>query len=1045
MRPIRLVMSAFGPYAGKETLDFRNLQGNNIFLITGPTGAGKTTIFDAISYALFGEASGSSRDKSDLRSDFADADSPTYVELEFELRGKTYIIKRHPQQEKKKARGEGYTIKEASAELVLPDGSVVTRINSVDEKVGGILGISRSQFRQVVMLPQGEFRKLIESESKEREEIFRKIFGTQVFEAIQKRLQEDRKQLRITISEAKSKLETNAKHIDAEVDDELRELLESVELNIPEIILRSSMLIKSDEALQEELSKKLSDGRLGQEKLQKTMLEAAEANKKLLEMETARERLASLECQKKSYKDKATRLAMGRRALEISIVDEAAKEKKLALDSKKAERERLGKKLEACEEELISSKKALMTEEARDKERKAIAEEITKLGGFSNKVKEYEDRQKAVSGILVDLAKKSNELENLKKSLEDDKEKHKKLTEELRLSNEAQIQREKLEKQFAQKNSLIARLIEIYKTCKKLSDEQKKHLELKKEYESFEMTFMHAKEMYEQSEDMFRKGQAGLLAKSLEEGYPCPVCGSKSHPLPAAFIEGMPTEETLKHAKSKYEILKQKKDEMLQKLANLNGVIESLRDSISAQRENLKPELGQELMDVEEAGLQAYLKNNGEKLRHELEELDKKIKDIDKLAKSKAAVEESIKQLELHKGEKEKELVKLEEDNKELQIRQKGEEGILQAIEKEIPPELRTLGELHKKIKALEDKLETMKRALDMAREKYSMAQIDKATTGKEIEAAAKAEAENEKEIHELRVRLEEMLSAAGFEDYAHFAELKMSKQDIEEADDDITKYYQELKSSSDNFIKAQSEAKGLKETAVESIEKELAAFKQECEELDGAIKKIYARRTINQKALKEMERISSEIEGYEERLRIVGGLAGIANGENTERLTFERYVLAAYFDEIIKAANVRLGKMTQGRFILLRRDEKGKGRKQEGLELEVFDNYTGKARHVKSLSGGEGFKASLSLALGLADIVQAYAGGVSLDTLFIDEGFGSLDPESLDSAVECLIDLQESGRLVGIISHVPELKERIDARLEITASKNGSKASFAV
>lgn len=1045
MRPIRLVMSAFGPYAGKETLDFRNLQGNNIFLITGPTGAGKTTIFDAISYALFGEASGSSRDKSDLRSDFAEADIPTYVELEFELRGKTYIIKRHPQQEKKKARGEGYTIKEAIAELALPDGSVVTRINSVDEKIGEILGISRNQFRQVVMLPQGEFRKLIESESKEREEIFRKIFGTQAFEAVQKRLQEDRKQLRVTISEAKSKLETNAKHIDAEENEELRELLESVELNIPEIILRSRMLIMSDEALHEELSKKLSDGRIGQEKLQKTILEAAEANKKLREMEAAREWLESLECQKESYEDKVTRLAMGRRALEISIVDEAAKEKKLALDSKKAERETLGKKLEVCEAELISSKKVLMSEEAREQERKAIAEEVAKLGGFAQKVRVYEDKQKAVSVILADLAKTSNELENLKKSLEDDKEKHKKLTEELRLSNEAQIQREKLEKQFSQKNSLITRLIEIYKTCKKLSDEQKKHIDLKKEYKAFEMTFIHAKELYEQSDDMFRKGQAGLLAKSLVEGYPCPVCGSKNHPLPAAFIEGMPTEETLKHAKNKYEILKQNKDDMLQKLANINGSITSLRDSISEQRENLKPDLGQELMDVEEVELQAYLINKGEKLRRELEELDKSLKDIDKLAKSKAKVEESIKTLELHTGEKEKKLVKLEEDKKELQIRQKGEEGVLQAIEKEIPLELRTLGGLYEKIKALEDKLETMKKALDTAREKHSKAQIDKATTEKEIEAAAKSESENEKELNELRQRLEEMLSAAGFEDYAHFAELKMSKQDIEETDDDITKYYQELKSASDNFIKAQSEAKGLEETAVECIEEELAAFKQECEELDGKIKKVYARRTNNQKALKEMERISREIEGYEERLRIVGGLAGIANGENTERLTFERYVLAAYFDEIIKAANDRLGKMTQGRFILLRRDEKGKGRKQEGLELEVFDNYTGKARHVKSLSGGEGFKASLSLALGLADIVQAYAGGVSLDTIFIDEGFGSLDPESLDSAVECLIDLQESGRLVGIISHVPELKERINARLEITASQNGSKASFVV
>ncbi|AHM56130.1 nuclease sbcCD subunit C [Peptoclostridium acidaminophilum DSM 3953] len=1045
MRPIRLVMSAFGPYAGEETLDFRNLKDNNIFLITGPTGAGKTTIFDAISYALFGEASGSSRDKSDLRSDFAQADTPTYVELEFELRGKSFQIKRYPQQEKKKSRGEGYTMKEASAELVLPDGSVVTRINSVDEKIGEILGISRNQFRQVVMLPQGEFRKLIESESREREEIFRKIFGTQAFETIQKILQENRKQLRMAISDAKSKLETNVRRIDPEGDEALAVLIESGELNVGEILTRSRMLIKSDEELQAALSKRLEQSRLNQEKLQKTMIEAVEVNKKLRERDSAGEKLAGLESRKKEYEGKAYRLAMGRKALEISIVDESVKEKFFLLDSKKAEYIQLAKRLEFCEKELKISQETLILEEGRAHERKATAEDITRLGGFVQKVKEYEEKQKAIKLIKDALSGKQKELESLKSELEINKASQKKQTEELRLSNEAQIQKEKFEKQLHEKELLLSRLRTFYGTLDKLAAEQIRHLILEKEYEAFEKTFLAAKASYEKIEDMFRKGQAGLLARSLEEGSPCPVCGSKNHPLPALLIEGMPTEEVLRRAQEAYENVKLERDKRLQDMAALNGSIKSIRDSVSEQKESLKPELGEELTVIQDDALQEYLEKQGKELRYKFDELKKSHEGLERLAKSKEAIEESIKRLGVSIEEKEKMHGKLEEDKNELQMRRKGEEGVLESIENEIPPQLRSLDRLSEKNKALEEKLRAMEKDLDKARESHSKAQLDKAKIEKEKEAAAKASAESEKEIEALKARMEEMLLAAGFKDYSHYEAQKMSKQDIEETDGEINKYYQELKSAADRLEKAQVEAEGLLKISIEGTEEELAGVKQLCDELDAIIKKVYARQDGNLKALSEMERIVCEIERQEEHFSVAGELASIANGDNPERLTFERYVLAAYFDEIIKAANARLAKMAQGRFLLMRKDERGKGRKQEGLELEVFDNYTGKARHVKSLSGGEGFKASLSLALGMADIVQSYTGGVSLDTIFIDEGFGSLDPESLDSAVECLVDLQESGRLVGIISHVPELKESINARLEITASKNGSKASFAM
>jgi exonuclease SbcC len=272
-----------------------------------------------------------------------------------------------------------------------------------------------------------------------------------------------------------------------------------------------------------------------------------------------------------------------------------------------------------------------------------------------------------------------------------------------------------------------------------------------------------------------------------------------------------------------------------------------------------------------------------------------------------------------------------------------------------------------------------------------------------------------------------------------------MREEDIKQLEKAILLYRQGLTSLKDRLSKAVTDTESLAEVSIEKLKIELSEVRADETALEEKVKIIYSRIKHNTKILKEIEEINKAIFNDEEKYAVIGELSRVANGDNSERISFERYVLAAYFDEIISAANIRLSKMAGGRFILKRKEERGKGRKQEGLELEVFDNYTGKSRHVKTLSGGESFKASLSLALGLADVVQAYAGGISLDTMFVDEGFGTLDPESLDNAIQCLIDLQKGGRLVGIISHVPELKERIDVRLEITPAKEGSKARFVI
>lgn len=295
MRPVKLTMSAFGPYAGIEIVDFSKLNDKNIFLITGPTGAGKTTIFDAISYALFGEASGSSRDKDSLRSDFALPETPTYVELEFGLRGNVYKITRFPQQEKKKSRGEGVVLKNSEAHLVLPDGDVIAKIGNVDEKINSILGINKNQFRQIVMLPQGEFRRLLEADSEEREGIFRKIFGTENFETIQRKLDEQKKVLYRKIADTKTQRDTHVKHIEPGDDELLIKLINAEDLNIIEIVNATSELIKKDEENRDKLDKEINNRRGEQEKIQKSLIEGEELNKKLKEKHELEQQLHRLQ------------------------------------------------------------------------------------------------------------------------------------------------------------------------------------------------------------------------------------------------------------------------------------------------------------------------------------------------------------------------------------------------------------------------------------------------------------------------------------------------------------------------------------------------------------------------------------------------------------------------------------------------------------------------------------------------------------------------------------------------------------------------------
>lgn len=1041
MRPLKLTMSAFGPYAGGETIDFKNLNDKNIFLITGPTGAGKTTIFDAISYAVFGEASGSSRDKDTLRSDFALSETPTYVELEFELRGKEYKITRFPQQERKKVRGEGFIFKNADAELILPNGDIVTKVNKVDEKVSEILGINKNQFRQIVMLPQGEFRKLLEAESKEREVIFRKIFGTEAFEIIQRKLDDQKKSLYRKIADTKTQRDTHVKHIDPGNDELLIKLINAEDLNIIEIINKTIEFINKDEEESKNLKEEIQKLKDQQIKFQKNIVEGEEINKKLKEKYELEEKLNSHLSKKKVYEEKQIRLDKGRKTIEIKLVEDSLIDRQHNLKLKQSQYKESEQKLKVAVENLFLCKSKLEQEEAKEGSRKKLSDDIATLKNSEEKVKEYEQKSSQIHKLRKELKNKEECLKKLKLSINTDKDKLETISKTLVEAQEAETQKEKGDRAVNEKEFLISELRDLYKKTGEYKKNNDKHKSDSKSFKEFEEKYNSSKIKYEFMEDNFRKGQAGLLAKDLKEGSQCPVCGATHHPKRAQIFGDVPTEKELKQAKADYDNLREDREIKLNNLANLNGIIKKSKEELLDKKEKLKPYLSEQIEEEEQ--LLKYLTAKGKKIGEDLENLKKQQAELIKLIHKKKSIEDSIVSRKEQIKNKEDSMENLEKEYTEYYGKVESEEKLLINAEKEISQEIRTVTKLTARIKEQQIALAKLENDFKRAQESYSKAQTEQASLKADKEGKSKNVNEVVEEVKVWQEQLNNKIKGADFEDYNQYVLFRMTEEEIKLLEKDILEYHQNLKSLKDRVENAIKDTEGLKEVSIENLTKSLNELKQGEQHLEKREKDIFSRINNNNKVLKELEAISEAIREEEEKYSVIGDLAKIATGDNREKITFERYVLAAYFDEIITAANIRLNKMAGGRFVLKRKEEKGKGSKQEGLELEVFDNYTGKARHVKTLSGGESFKASLALALGLADVVQCYAGGISLDTMFVDEGFGTLDPESLDNAIQCLIDLQKGGRLVGIISHVPELKERIDARLEISTAKEGSKAKF--
>lgn len=907
MRPIRIEMSAFGPYAGKQTVEMDRLGTSGIYLITGDTGAGKTTIFDAIVFALYGTASSDRRSGDMLRSRYAEPDTPTEVKLVFAYRNKEYEIRRNPTYQRPKLRGEGMTQENASAELRLPGGEILTRTGEVDEKIREILGMTRDQFMQIAMIAQGDFLKLLLAKTEERRKIFSSIFRTGRYARLEDRLKQDARQARKTY------------------DDLVREIgFEQERARIPEGTDRSGLrdeeYLQVIEKFRDEAGKRLEEGEKKQallrgelDTLAARILAAEEQEKRKKTLEETRERWADLQA------------AAEQRMKELEAArsrEPEAKEKEARLHVEQDRLEQYDRLEELKQQKTEAEKKQASDEAARKKLEEARKVLTQQIRDCRQKVKEKE----ALAGKAAALSG----------------------------------EKERLRSQGAEYNELKT----LLESCEEASEKWSRAAATYQAACGKEQEFG---ESYRRQHRAFLDDQAGILAAELAENQPCPVCGSLHHPSPAMKTDDAPTRETVEQSQKRWEESKTAMDEAGRKAAALRGTRDSSLQHMEEKAKGLN-------MPTEPATLKETLMEEQKRFRLKWKEVTESLAASEAAAEAKVVLEEKLEKLQKKQEEDEEAYRKLELESARLQ-----------------------------------EQIENL--AANYSELKETLPYPDR-------ESARKAASLLDREIREIREAV----------------------QSAEENEKAAAGRIQEAEGRMDELQKQIREGESAESMTSAELQENQKQKKEEQLRLQAEAKEDNLIWETNSAAAGNIRKLSGEREQAARKYSMLQNLADTANGNlsGKQRIQLETYVQQQLFDRILVRANTRFRVMSGGQYDLVRRKEYQKNQ-QSGLDMDVVDHYNGTTRSVSTLSGGESFMASLSLALGLSDEIQESAGGVQLDALFVDEGFGSLDEETLDQAMKAIQTLAEDGgRIVGIISHVTELQNRIDRQLLVRKMKSG-------
>ncbi|WP_187986067.1 AAA family ATPase [Listeria marthii] len=1018
MRPIKLTMQAFGAYAKKEVIDFEKLGTEQIFVISGKTGAGKSTIFDAISFAIFGKANTFDRESFSMRSHFATDKEVTEVTLVFRLKDKIYQISRIPQQEIAKQRGNGTTTSPQKAELYELIGDemklLASSVRDVNTKMEELIQLNVDQFRQILMIPQGEFRELLVSDSKEKEVILQRLAHTVYYEKVENLLWEKQKEAEILVVEARKKVA------------ELAELsLPGVEVagkTTSEISVLQTEAMQREQAILVELETELSV-------IRKQTSEAVEkvtlAKEQLLDwqnLDAYTAEVAKLETEKDFYQAIEVRIEAAKRASNLRSQDALCIRLKEQLEAAEKNEKQVAIEAERVANQFSHAKKQKETLAEKEAELEANKRTLFQLEEMEPKIIELEVVTIQKRRAELDWKEATNHLEKVvgseKEIIAEMQVMEAKLAEvnQAELANlEAINEQTTIETSIEKNQELVNKRVKMAGWDKQKQVEEQTLAELLTEKTEIETTIKR-EELKRQQE------QAATLALHLHDGDACPVCGSVSHPELAKFGESANL-ETLEVASAK--------------LTEKQQAIHSAEKSISQFEWQLNE--WAEIADVNLAEVEQTLAENIQQAKN----LTVQIETLQAKVAQKETIQATLETLKnnQNKAEIEKNNIAVQVENLHQQVQLAS--GKLNYLEQSIPADLRDKAVFEHKKNELNTSIQTHIEQAE--RVDAAFRQAEKATTQLEstLESAQKTILSAQEALQEQREIFKTAMKQNDFSSYDAYKQALMSAEELKSQEEQLADFERKRHLAISRQADLTEKLKDKQKPNIEQLEFVMHEKQQQLGQSEENTIKQREFVTKRKELIENYQNSIQSVEKAEANYADIGLLADAARGKNARRLTFERYILAMFLDTIIHRANHRLSKMTSGRFELQRKMEKAKGNVQSGLELEVFDEYTGLTRHVKTLSGGESFKTSLALALSLAEVVQEMAGGISLETMFIDEGFGTLDPESLEAAVECLLETQENGRLVGIISHVPELKERISARLEVTATNHGSTTKF--
>ncbi len=916
MRPIRLKLEAFGPYLGRQEVDFRRLGQSPLLLVCGPTGAGKTMLLDAMCFALFGECSGEVRRPDSLRSQHAPAGVRTEVIFDFAIGPERYRVRRVPEWERPKQRGSGTTRLKAEAVLWrrtgLEDEAAEGEVQAnqptrVTEEVERLLGFTSRQFRQVVVLPQGEFQRFLHARSQDREAILEVLFQTGACRTLQEILRRRAKEAEEQVRRKLTERDVVLKQAGAASPEELAENLNRLEAELEQARASLAAAAQAEQRARQECE------------------QGREIERRFVELREAAEQWDRLEAQRPAFLRQEQRLALARSALRPASLEGELEQRRQEAEWAGAAARQAQQEFQQAAQRREEALRRLQEENARQPERDRVQARRRELEGL---------------GARVSLL--------------------------------AQAQQER-DKALAARDAEAARQAELDRLAAELTAAERRRLQAEQAAAARRVEYEQAREEARRIEQLWIAGQAAVLAAGLEPGKPCPVCGATEHPAPARPVAELPGEDRLQQARRDCELAEKRWQQAAEGQARAGEELAGLKDRLAGLR--LEYQRAWQAAEAELARAEAVL------------------------AERAAA----------------------------------------------IPHELRDPARLQEAVARAEREWERLREALADAQTVANFAEAAFAEARARAQEAEKAAAAARDAAGECERRFERALKDAGFASAEDYRAARLSPPEIADLERGLQDYRDQSAAAADRLVRAREATANLTRPNLAELEARLREAARELEDRRAA--QVRLERDLEQarRWRGRLEELAQELVRLEESQRVTACLAATASGQNNFRINFQRFVQVTLLDRVLEAASLRLRLMSKGRYHLRRAAGPEDYRQAGGLDLEILDSHTGQARPVSTLSGGESFMAALSLALGLSDVVQGSAGGLRLEALFVDEGFGSLDAEALDLALGTLRELQRGGRLVGVVSHVGELREQIPARLEVTPGRQGSSVRLVV